>query len=177
MARLSGEPTMAARCLAFVILTAARCGEACGARWSEIDLATATWVIPAERMKAGKEHRVALSDAALAILRAMAAVRVDAQVFPGSKRGRPVADTTLRERLARLSPNVTVHGFRSMFRDWAADTGKPGDLAEAALAHVSGNAVQRAYQRSDLLEARRALMADWGWYLTRGPAAVVRLVA
>jgi integrase len=176
MARLSGEPTMAARCLAFAILTATRAGEASGARWSEIDLGTATWTIPPERMKAGKEHRVALSDAAIAILQEMAEVRLDDHVFPGGKQGRPVADTTLREQLARLSPGVTVHGFRSTFRDWCADTGQPGDLAEVALAHVSGNAVQRAYQRSDMLEARRGLMVAWASYLTKS-AKVVRLAA
>jgi integrase len=175
MARLASEDSVAARCLGFCILTAVRCGEASGARWLEIDLGTATWTIPAGRMKGGKEHRVALSDAALAILREMAQARVDDLVFPGGKRDRSVASTTLRELLARLSPGVTVHGFRSCFRDWCADTGKPGDLAEAALAHVTGNQVQRAYQRSDLLEARRPLLNAWADFLTREPARVVPL--
>jgi integrase len=177
MARLAGENSMAARCLAFCILTATRCGEASAARWSEIDLGTATWTIPAARMKAGREHRVALSDAAIAILRGVAGVRLEDLVFPSSKQGRPVVNTTLRVLLARLAPGVTVHGFRSTFRDWAADTGKPGDLAEAALAHVAGNAVVRAYQRSDLLDARRGLMAEWSAYLMRAPAEVVPLFA
>jgi integrase len=112
----------------------------------------------------------------MAILRQVAEVQVDDWVFPGDKRGRPVAGSTLRVLLARLAPGITVHGFRSTFRDWTADTGKPGDLAEAALAHISGNQVKRAYQRSDLLDARRGLMQAWADYLTR-PAEVVRLVA
>jgi integrase len=176
MTRLAAESSMAARCLAFCILTTTRVGEASGARWSELDLAAATWTLPVERMKAGREHRVTLSDAALAILREVAETQIDDLVFPSSKQGRPIANTTLRVLLARLAPGVTVHGFRSCFRDWAADTGKPGDLAEAALAHVSGNQVQRAYQRSDLLEARRGLMSAWADYLTK-PTEVVRLAA
>jgi integrase len=177
MARLAAESSMAGKALAFCILTAARSGEACGARWAEIDVGTATWTIPAERTKTGREHRVALSDPALAILSGMAALRVDDWVFPGSKRGRPVTGTTLRVLLTKLVPGVTVHGFRSTFRDWAADRGTPFEVAEAALAHVTGNAVVQAYQRSDLLDARRRLMREWGEFLTRPPAEVVPLRA
>jgi integrase len=175
MARLATETTMAARCLRFVVLTAGRSGEARGCRWDEIDMANAVWTIPGARMKGGKEHRVPLSEPAMDILRALPRIDSDL-VFFGRSGHQPLTDTTLRALLLRLAPGITVHGFRSTFRDWCADTGKPGDLAEAALAHVSGNQVQRAYQRSDLLDARRGLMVAWADYLTK-PAEVVRLAA
>jgi integrase len=114
-----------------------------------------------------------LTDDAMEILREMAEVRVDDQVFPGGKRGRPVADTTLRELLAKLSPGATVHGFRSTFRDWCADTGKPAEVAEAALAHAPPGRVIQAYQRSDLLEQRRSLMDAWARFLLPPESMVV----
>jgi integrase len=172
-ASLSSETGIAARCLAFLILTATRSGEARGARWHEIDTAQKLWVIPAQRMKAGREHRVPLSEPAMAILTELGELRTGDLVFFGAKRGGVIGDTTLQTLLGRLGHSVTVHGMRSTFRDWCADTGKPGDLAEVALAHVVGSAVARAYQRSDLLDARRDLMDAWAQFLTAPPAVVL----
>ena len=144
-----------------LILTAGRTGEVLGAQWSEINLAERVWTIPAERMKAGKEHRVPLSDAALRVLEAMAEIRVDEHVFPG--RNGPLSHTALRRVLAALGrTDISVHGFRSTFRDWAAETtAYPREVAEMALAHAIGNQVEAAYRRGDLFEKRRALMRDW----------------
>jgi integrase len=177
LATLGTETGIAARCLAFLILTATRSGEARGARWDEIDMAQKLWVIPAQRMKAGREHRVPLSGPAMAILTELVELRTGELVFFGAKRGSATGDTTLQTLVGRLGHSVTVHGFRSTFRDWAADTGKSSDLAEAALAHVVGNAVARAYQRSDLLDARRGLMDAWAAFLTQPPAVVIPLRA
>jgi integrase len=177
MTTLMARDGMPARCLAFCILTAARSGEARGVTWNEIDLERAVWTIPGNRMKAKKLHTVPLSEQAVTILQGIHGLRTDDLVFFGSRRGTLFADKTLRKLLQRLHPGITVHGFRSSFRDWAADTGKSSDLAEVALAHTVGNAVARAYQRSDLLEARRALMQQWADFLTREPAQVVPLRA
>jgi integrase len=169
----TGTPAL---CLRFLILTATRSGEARGARWSEIDLATALWTVPAARMKAQRDHRVPLSDAALNVLRRLAAVRTGDLVFFGQRAGREVGDRSLKWVLNRLGHgHVTVHGFRSSFRDWCAETGKPSDVAEMALAHVVGSRVARAYQRSDLIDARRLIMQQWSEYLMRPPAEVVPL--
>jgi integrase len=178
LAKLDAVNTMSGRALAFMIHTAVRSGEVRGARWDEIDLDAATWTLPASRMKAGKEHRVALSGAALAILASLHAVRTEEpRVFLG-KGGRPMADVTLKDVLRRIGyGHVTVHGMRSTFRDWCADTGQSSDAAEAALAHVAGSAVVRAYQRSDLLDQRRPLMEAWASYLLRAPAEVIPLRA
>jgi integrase len=174
--REASESNMASRCLALLILTVARSSEARGCRWSDIDLNQGLWMIPAARMKSAREHRVPLSEPAVDTLIELAKVRTGDLVFFGHARGRSVADTTINALLRRLGHHeITVHGFRSCFRDWAADTGKQGDLAEAALAHVVGNAVARAYQRSDLLEARRSLMQAWADFLTQPPAVVVPL--
>jgi len=165
MERLRQDSDISARCLEFLILTAARSGEARGARWVEIDLSHALWTIPAERMKAGREHRVPLSDAAIALLRAMAVLDSDpnAYVFPGFRQGRPLSDVALAKTVdAAGGAGATVHGFRSTFRDWCAEaTHYPRELAEAALAHTLGDKTEAAYQRGDLLEKRRRLMADW----------------
>jgi integrase len=177
-AALASEISMAARCLAFLVLTAARSGEARGATWSEIDMDAAVWVIPPQRMKAGHEHRVPLSDATAGILREMAALRRCDLVFEGHTRGRPLRDLTLTTALRRLGySSCSVHGMRSCFRDWCADTGKQADLAEMSLAHVVGSQVERSYRRSDVLEQRRVLMDAWAAYLTREPAQVVPLRA
>jgi integrase len=173
LAKLADDPSMAAAALRFLMLTAARSGEVRGATWGEIDPAAGLWSLPAARTKANRPHRVPLSEPVLELLRGLAEVRNGDLVFIGQRRGRPLADRTLRLALARLSPGVTVHGMRSTFRDWCADQRKPFDLAEAALAHVTGNAVVQAYQRSDLLDARRGLMAEWAAFLTRPPAVVV----
>ena len=160
-------------CLQFTILTAARSGEARGARWGEIDLRAALWIVPAARMKIGKPHRVPLSDAALVVLKAAAEARTDhnqtALVFPGLKRAEPMSDMTLGAVLKRMARgDLTVHGFRSTFRDWAAEaTDAANHVVEQALAHVIGNSVEAAYRRGDLFEKRRTLMADWASFCSR----------
>ena len=152
-------------CLEFIVLTAARSGEVRGARWDEIDFENAMWIVPEERMKAGKEHRVPLSTRALAVL---AQARDNASspdlVFP-SIRGFVQQRQTLMKLLKELGIESTVHGFRSTFRDWAAETGVERAIAEAALAHTVGG-VEGAYFRSDLLERRREVMEDWARYIT-----------
>ena len=151
-------------CLRFQVLTAVRPGEARGARWAEIDLDEKTWTIPAERMKTGQEHRVPLSDAAVAVL--SEARRLDdgsGLVFPS--RGHEIADRTTTKLLSHNAVGGVPHGFRSTFRDWCGDTGKAYDVAEAALAHVRGG-TEGAYFRSDLFERRATLMQQWANYLT-----------
>jgi integrase len=149
----------AARALQFVILTAARTNEVRGATWAEIDMVARTWTVPAARMKGHKEHRVPLSDQALALLASMP--RADDRIFP-------IGEAGLRWLLNKLRPGVTPHGFRSTFRDWAAErTNYPPAVAEQALAHATGSKVERAYNRSDLFEKRRRLMADWATWCSR----------
>ena len=146
--------------LEFLVLTAARSGEVRGARWDEIDLDSATWTIPADRMKAGKEHRVPLSDQAVAVLaRAREYTNGSGLVFPGPL-GREVTSTAYSKLLHENDVGCVPHGFRSSFRDWCSETGQPRELAEHALAHVV-KGVEGAYQRSDLFNRRRALMAAW----------------
>ena len=165
-------------CMRFLILTAARSGEARGALWSEIDLDAATWTIPAERMKGGVRHQVPLSDAALAVLEQARPLRDDSGlVFTSSrKRASPLSDMTLTKVLrdCGLADRATVHGFRSAFRDWAAErTNAPHAVMERALAHAVADAVEAAYARSDLLERRRALMAAWGRFVSGTAGAEV----
>ena len=146
----------------FLALTAARSGEARHADWSEIDLQAATWTIPAERMKARKEHVVPLAPQAIAILEAAKdAHGDDGLVFPSQRRGKPLSDSTLGRLLKAAEVNAMPHGFRSSFRDWAAEHGVSRDIAEAALAHTVGNAVEQAYHRTTYLEQRREVMRDW----------------
>ena len=154
----------AAAALEFAILTAARTGEVIGARWSEIDLTAGVWTIPANRMKNGAEHRVPLSEQALAVLRRAAATKVNHVVFYGQKRGRALSNMALLMMLRRMGrSDITVHGFRSTFRDWAAErTMVVREVAEASLAHAVVNKVEAAYRRSDLFEKRRVLMQQWG---------------
>lgn len=164
--RLEAAEGVGALALRFTILTAARSGETRGATWAEIDLEAAVWTIPAERMKAGRQHRVPLSDAALAILEAVRPLSAgpDSPVFP-SPRGGALSDMTLTATLRRLEVPVTAHGFRSTFRDWAEEaTAAPHAVKEAALAHAVANQTEAAYRRSDLLEARRGLMAEWAQF-------------
>ena len=163
VARLQQAEAMAARALEFLILTAARTGEVLGARWQEIDLEARLWVIPAERMKATREHRVPLSDRAMAILSPLHVTRVSEYVFPGQRPGRPLSSSAMEMLLRRMkADHYTVHGFRSSFRDWAGDrTNFAREVAEAALAHQLGDATERAYRRADALEKRRDLMDDW----------------
>jgi integrase len=180
LAALAERPGMAARALEFAILTAARTGEALGARWREIDMATKVWTIPAERMKAGREHRVPLSPAALAVLDRVRPLALTADgtpdpaapVFPGPRRSRPMSGMALLALLRRMDrADLTAHGFRSSFSDWAAErTGFPREVVEMALAHAIANKVEAAYRRGDLFEKRRQLMEAWGRFC-RGPAA------
>ncbi len=170
MASLKKRPATAARALEFTILTAARTSETLMATWSEIDLAARLWTIPANRMKAGKVHRVPLSDAALGILANMAKdndVLPDAYIFPGARLRHPLSNMSMSMLLRRMKiSNVTVHGFRSSFRDWAGEaTQFPREVAEAALAHAVGSEVERAYRRGDALEKRREMMTAWADYL------------
>ncbi len=166
------------RCLRFLILTAARSGEARDAIWAEVDFEAKEWRIPGERMKGGREHRVPLSDAALAVLeRARGVDDGSGLVFPSPLRpGRPLSPMTLTKILRdqELAERATVHGFRSSFRDWCAETGKPREVAEAALAHTVGG-VEGAYFRSDLYARRRVLIDQWAAFLTGTEAKVVRL--
>jgi integrase len=162
------------RALEFVILTTVRTGEGLGARWDEIELSARVWVIPAERMKGGKEHRVPLSNRAVAILQAMAEFRHSDFVFPGLKQGRPLSEKTLYKLLRAVRPGITTHGFRSSFRDWAAETTSfPNHVVEMALAHAVSDAVEAAYRRGDLLEKRRKLMEAWAAYCERPASAEV----
>jgi integrase len=162
MKALRENSSISARCLEFTILTAARTSEALGAQWSEIDFDNKLWTVPAERMKAGKIHRVPLSSRAIAILKEMKAVKRNDFVFASWKPCRPLSQMTLAMIVRRMGHTVTVHGFRSSFRDWAAEETKfSRDAAEMALAHSIPNAVEAAYRRGELLEQRRKLMDRW----------------
>jgi integrase len=170
MKRLGGQDGFAGMALLFLILTAARSGEVLGARWDEIDFDAKVWTVPASRMKAGREHRVPLSKPAIEILEKLGEARLGEFVFPGLKRGKPLSNMALAMALRRLGTEVTAHGFRSAFRDWAGDeTHFPREVAEAALAHVIGDKAEQAYRRSDALEKRRELMNAWGSFIDSAP--------
>lgn len=181
MVKLREAETMGRLALEAVILTAARSGEVRQATWAELDLSAATWTIPAERMKAGREHVVPLSAQAVALFERMKAHKRDhsALVFPGQKRGKPLSDMTLTKALRDMGSDVTAHGFRSTFRDWVAEqTHWPADLAEAALAHVVSDKTVAAYQRGTMLDKRRELMSAWGNYCAgNADGNIVRLGA
>jgi integrase len=174
MGRLKVEEGVAARALEFTILTAARSGETFLATWNEIDEGNMVWTVPASRMKAGEEHRVPLSDSALSCLEAMRplASETEGLVFPGFKRGRPLGHMAMRQLLSHMHrSDLTVHGFRSSFRDWAAETTHfSNEMVEMALAHAVGSKVEAAYRRGDLFLKRRQLMDAWAEFLG-GPAA------
>ena len=171
LADLRGRDALAARALEFAILTGARTSEALNATWGEIDLAAAVWTIPGERMKAGREHRVPLSPQAVALLAELGKVREvgNEWVFPGTRPKRPLSQMALLMLLRRMERgDLTAHGFRSTFRDWAAEqTAFPREVAEAALAHVVGDKVEAAYRRGDLFDKRRRLMEAWADYCDR----------
>jgi integrase len=174
MAELAARAGVATRALTLVVLTAARSGEVRGMTWREVDLRAAVWTVPAGRMKAGKEHRVPLTPAALVLLGE--AGEPDALVFPSPTRlGQPLSDMTLAAVLKRMShADVTVHGFRSTFRDWAGEaTAHPREVVEAALAHRLKDKAEAAYARGDLFAKRRKLMEDWAAYLARAEQARV----
>jgi integrase len=142
---------------------------------AEIDIDAKVWTVPAARMKAGREHRVPLLSRALAILETLAAARTGDFVFPGQRHGKPLSPISLEMVLRRMKiEDVTVHGFRSAFRDWAGETTPfPREIAEAALAHVSGDATERAYRRGDALEKRRGLMDAWAAFCEPGQGSNV----
>lgn len=160
---LQASDAVSARGLEFLILTAARSGEVPGARWNEFDLEKGVWHVPADRMKAGKEHRVPLTDRAVAIVKAQGQGKPADYVFPGDKPKSPLSTMAFAMLMRRMKfGDFTVHGFRSAFRDWAGDeTSFPREVAEAALAHRVGDETEQAYRRSDALERRRKLMKAW----------------
>jgi len=167
MTALRKQAGIAARACEFAILTACRSGEVRGARWDEIDEAQGVWVIPGERMKARKEHRVPLSAEAKALIANMKKIATDGElIFPGMKEGRPLSDMSLTAVFRRMERgDLTMHGFRSTFRDWAAETTDyPHEMQEMALAHTVGDKVEAAYRRGDMLEKRRTMMQDWADY-------------
>jgi integrase len=163
IAVLRNQEGVAARALEFLILTAARTSMVIGARWDEVNLGEKTWIVPAARMKAGREHRVPLSPAAMAILDQMKEIRESEFVFPGGKEGRPLSNMAMLAVLKRMGRSeLTAHGFRSSFRDWAAEqTNFPREVAEMALAHTVSDKVEAAYRRGDLFQKRRQLMEAW----------------
>jgi len=179
---LRAQPGMAARALEFAILTAARTSEVLGARWGEMDMQAAVWTVPAARMKTGKEHRVPLAAPAVALLRTLLPLR-DAErgdwVFPGGREGKPLSIMAMTMALRRMQrTDLTVHGFRSTFRDWTAEaTGYAREVADAALAHTLGDRVEAAYRRGDLFEKRRRLMEDWATFCDRAEAAADKIGA
>lgn len=177
MQQLRAAEGLGARALEFAILTAARSGEVRGATWAEVDLQAGVWIVPAYRMKAGKEHRVPLSSAAVTLLESLPTMAGTDLVFQAA-RGGQLSDMTLTAVLRRMKVPATAHGFRSTFRDWAAErTNYPSEVAEMALAHAIDSKVEAAYRRGDMLEKRRAMMADWASFLAKPevPAKVVRL--
>ncbi len=177
MVNLSRQEGTATSALEFLILTAARTGEVIGARWGEFNIEESSWTVPAERVKSGREHRVPLSPAALAVINAMQKVRAterdDGFVFPGGKRGRPLSDPALWAALKRTGrSDLTVHGFRSTFRDWAAEqTNYPREVAEMALGHAVSDKTEAAYRRGDLFQKRRRLMVEWARFCRSGAKA------
>ena len=169
MLELRASASTSVRALEFLILTAARTGEVLGAQWVEIDLAAGMWTIPRDRMKAGREHWVHLSAPAVTVLEHMLPLRQEGgegHVFPGQGQGHPLSNMAMLKLLGRMGRReITPHGFRSAFRDWAGEaTAHPGDVVEMALGHAVANKVEAAYRRGNLLRKRRALMEDWATY-------------
>ncbi|ODT70929.1 MAG: integrase [Pelagibacterium sp. SCN 63-23] len=175
--RASGAGLSTKLALELLVLTASRSGEIRGAVWSEIDLQAKVWEIPAERMKMKRSHRVPLCPAAVAILeKAKGLDDQSGMVFPGSKKGKPLSDMTLLKLVKELGFDVDVHGFRTSFRTWAQErTNFPREVAEAALAHAVGDAVEQAYARSDVFEKRRKMMDAWAVFLAERRDNVVRI--
>ena len=166
IAKLRKREAISALALELCILTAARSGEILGMRWPEIDLGKKIWTVPADRMKAGREHRVPLSARAVAILRQLEKLKTGDFVFAGQARNKPLSNMAMEMVLRRMKiEGATVHGFRSSFRDWAGNVSNfPREVTETALAHVIGDKAEQAYRRSDALEKRRKLMEAWASY-------------
>lgn len=175
-AELQGRSAIAAKALMFTCLTGSRTSETLNAQWAEFDFDNAIWTVPAERMKTGTEHRVPLTGEMIAILEPLKEMASD-YVFEGQKRHRPLSNMSMLMLLRRMKiENVTVHGFRSTFRDWASEAAQaPREIAEMSLSHNVGNTVERAYARSDLLDRRRALLERWAQYVTGKQGQIVRL--
>jgi integrase len=173
---LRTQDGLAASALHLTILTAARTSEVLNSTWPEFDLELAVWIVPADRMKAAKEHRVPLSPSAVRLLQSLLPLRdrdAGDWVFPGSRAKRPLSNMAMLMLLRRMKhADLTAHGFRSTFRDWAGETGQLSDIAEAALAHTLGDKVQAAYQRGDLLTRRRKLMDDWAEFCSLAPSTI-----
>ena len=176
MTLLRERGAIAARALEFAILTAGRTGEVLGARWDEIDIDQRVWIVPADRMKAGKEHRVPLSAPAIAVLNVMRKVRQNDYIFPGDRHA-TLSNTSMLMLLRRMGrDDLTVHGFRSSFRDWAAErTNFPSEVAEMALAHSVSNKVEQAYRRGDMFDRRRRMMAAWATFCATAKENVATL--
>ena len=172
---LHSRSAMAAKALMFTCLTGSRTGEVLGMRWDEIHSKERLWVCPAERMKGKVEHRVPLTDAMLAVLEPLQAMKSN-YVFEGQRRNKPLSNMAMLMLLRRMGvEGVTVHGFRSTFRDWASEVANvPREVAEISLSHKVGSDSERSYARSDLLDLRRALMERWSAYVTGEQGQVVR---
>jgi integrase len=175
MVNLRSNDSVSAKALEFTILTAARTGESIGAKWSEIDVDGKVWTVPAERMKGGRAHRVPLSDRAVAVLKSLPHEKGNPHVFVGGREGAGLSNMAMLELLKGMDGNgFTVHGFRSAFRDWAAErTNFPREVAEAALAHVLKDKVEAAYRRGDLFEKRAKLMDAWAGFLDKPEAGTL----
>ncbi len=175
-ATLKSRPAMAAKALMFTCLTGSRTNEVLGLRWEELDLDARLWTCPAERMKGGEDHRVPLTDEMLAIIEPLKAMKSE-YVFEGQKRHKPLSNMAMLMLLRRMQvEGVTVHGFRSTFRDWASEVASaPREVAELSLAHTVGSNVERAYARSDLLDKRRALMERWSAFVSGTETTLVRI--
>jgi integrase len=168
--RLHEVSGTSARCLEFVVLTACRSGEARLATWPEIDVEAKTWAIPGARMKSGRPHSVPLSDEVVVLLKALPRMEGNALVFPGARAGKPLSDMSLTATMRRMEVDAVPHGFRSSFSSWcASSTAYPMEVREMALAHAIGDGTVAAYQRSDLFDKRRHLMADWAKFLHTAP--------
>jgi integrase len=175
MIELRRQEGGAARALEFLILCAARTGEVLGAVWNEVDLDNATWVVPAQRMKAGREHRVPLSSQAIALLRKLPHESGNSLVFIGPGAGGGLGKMSMAQLMARLGHAVTIHGFRSSFRDWAGETTAfAHDICEAALAHARGDQSVRAYARGDLFVKRRKMMEAWAAFCASKPLTAAK---
>ena len=171
VAKLRQDTSVASAALQLVTLTAVRRGEAIFAEWSEVDLDDAVWTIPAGRTKRNREHRVPLSNLAVALLRDMATIRQSAYVFPGYLAGRPISDNSVTRVMQATASGTTIHGLRSSFRDWAAErTSFAREVAEAALAHAVASQVEAAYRRTDFFDRRRKLMAEWAAFCQVKPS-------
>lgn len=169
IADLRTRSAVAARALEFLILTGARSGEVLGATWDEIDLQKEVWTVPADRMKAGREHRVPLSGRAMKIIAERLEAGSVGHVFPGATSASALSSMAMAMLLRRMKSDITVHGFRSTFRDWASETtGFSHEVCEMALAHTIANKAEAAYRRGDLFDKRRKLMETWAGYCSGG---------